>query len=378
MKNLSGLKSNGYALFLLFGLLKGFSVLGGYDGETLLNNEYNEHEFLAACRTGNVEAVQYFLNQEGFDPDEQLISGVNKGPVGGLFLAAQNGHHKVVEILVAAEVDLNLVRGDGATALLVAAQCGHHEVVKILVKAGADLNLTLKDGATAFFLAAKYGHHEVVNTLLKAGADSNLALKGGMTALLVAAKYGHQEVVKILAEDGADLNLALKDGTTAILVAARYGHPEVVKILAEAEAEADLDLALNDGATALFMAAQYGHPEVVKNLVENGANPFLKWKHEFIFSATPQEQAQYRRPLKLGRLCVDMAKWQRYSTIIEMLNKAEKEWKMIHPPERKFHFFRRKKKNDPVSAVGESNPTEQAPPLSVNAAFQRLSLNKDQ
>ena len=126
MKNLSGLKSNGYALFLLFGLFKSFSVFGGYDGETLLNNEYNEHEFLAACRTGNVEAVQYFLDQEDFDPNERLISGVTKAPVSGLVLAAQSGHHKVVEILVAAMVDLNLAMDNGATALCPAAQNGHH------------------------------------------------------------------------------------------------------------------------------------------------------------------------------------------------------------------------------------------------------------
>ena len=190
MKNLSVLKSNGYALFLLFGLLKSFSVLGGYDGETLLNNEYNEHEFLAACRTGNVEAVQYFLDQEDFDPNEQLISGLTKTPVSGLFLAAQNGHHKVVEILVAAEVDLNLPRDDGSTALYMAAQKGHHKVVKILVAAGADLNLTLKGGATAFFIAAQKGHHDVVNTLLKAGVDLHQTLKSGATALFLAAQNG--------------------------------------------------------------------------------------------------------------------------------------------------------------------------------------------
>ena len=91
MKSLSGLKSNGYALFLLFGFLKSFSVLGGYDGETPLKNEYNEHEFLAACRTGNVEAVQYFLDQQDFDPNEQLISGLSKTPVSAVFLAAKNG-----------------------------------------------------------------------------------------------------------------------------------------------------------------------------------------------------------------------------------------------------------------------------------------------
>ena len=63
MKIPSSFKPCGYALFFLFAWLKSFSVLGGYDGETPLVNKYNEHEFLTACRTGNIEAVQYFLNQ---------------------------------------------------------------------------------------------------------------------------------------------------------------------------------------------------------------------------------------------------------------------------------------------------------------------------
>ena len=123
------------------------------------------------------------------------------------------------------------------------------------------------------------------------------------------------------------------------------------------------------------MAAQDGDHDMVKILAENGANPFLKWKFGFIFSRTPKEQAKYIRPVKLGNLCSDMTKWQRYLTIIEVLEKAEKEWKEMHPPEKKPLFFRRKKRNDPVSAVGESNLTEQTPLI---GAFKRLSLGKDQ
>ena len=148
MKNLSGFKSNGYALFLLFSLLKSFSVLGGYDGETLLNNEYNEHEFLAACRTGNVEAVQYFLDQDDFDPNEQLISGLSKTPVSGLFLAAQNGHHTVVEILIFGLLKSFSVLGgyDGATLLnneykehefLAACRTGNVETVQYFIERSA-------------------------------------------------------------------------------------------------------------------------------------------------------------------------------------------------------------------------------------------------
>ena len=111
--------------------------------------------FLAACRTGNVEAVQYFLQQEDFDPNEQIISGLSKTPVSGLFLAAQNGYHKVVEILVAAEADLNLTLKNGATAFFVAAEQGQLDVVNTLLEAGAHLNQARNDGATALSMAAQ-------------------------------------------------------------------------------------------------------------------------------------------------------------------------------------------------------------------------------
>ncbi|MTI12070.1 ankyrin repeat domain-containing protein, partial [Sansalvadorimonas verongulae] len=67
----------------------------------------DEHDFLAACREGNVDAVKYFLDLEGFNVNNQFISGLNGGPVHSLFPAAQNGHAKVVQVLVNAGADLN-------------------------------------------------------------------------------------------------------------------------------------------------------------------------------------------------------------------------------------------------------------------------------
>ena len=59
--------------FLL--LLSGNLFATEYDGSTPLNNPYNEDGFLAACRTGNLEAVEFFSNHENFDPDRLGISG---------------------------------------------------------------------------------------------------------------------------------------------------------------------------------------------------------------------------------------------------------------------------------------------------------------
>ena len=74
-----------------------------------------------------------------------------------LFIAAQEGHASVVELLLKADgVDVNKAREDGATPLYIAAREGHASVVELLLKAdGVDVNKGDEDGATPLFIAAQ-------------------------------------------------------------------------------------------------------------------------------------------------------------------------------------------------------------------------------
>ncbi len=102
-----------------------------------LKRQYDEHDFHAACREGNAEAVQFFIDQE------PLISGFNHDPVDGLVLAAQKGHREVVQILInTGGANLNQPKNDGFTPLFIAAQKGFAEVVQILVNTEGDYQYT--------------------------------------------------------------------------------------------------------------------------------------------------------------------------------------------------------------------------------------------
>lgn len=57
-----------------------------------------------------------------------------------LFIAAQNGHVRILELLLAHGAKTESARTDGATPLWIAAQMGHDHVVRRLLKAGAKVD----------------------------------------------------------------------------------------------------------------------------------------------------------------------------------------------------------------------------------------------
>lgn len=77
-----------------------------------------------------------------------------------LHLASRNGHCDVVELLLAAGCNVNILTPNGS-ALHESAMCGKEKVVKTLLKEGIDLDLTDRDGRTVFDLLDEFPAHVV-------------------------------------------------------------------------------------------------------------------------------------------------------------------------------------------------------------------------
>ena len=153
---------------------------------------------------------------------------------------------------------------------------GHKEIVDRLINAGADINVVNNNGNTALMEASYNGYKEIVDRLINAGAAINASDKYDYTALMGASNWGHKEIVDRLINAGAAINASDKYGYTALMEASYWGHKEIADCLIKTGA--NINAANRYGVTALMEASWNGKEEVVDNLIKGGANPYIKNK----------------------------------------------------------------------------------------------------
>ncbi len=134
-------------------------------------HERVEHTALgAAVAAERLDEVRALLEHAGSDPDEIGASGWAP-----LHLAARNRDSRVLEALVEAGADLDLLdRRNGWTPLLHAIHLRNDDAARVLVEAGAEVNRSADSGVTPLAMAAGYGMVGAVVVLLENGADPYL------------------------------------------------------------------------------------------------------------------------------------------------------------------------------------------------------------
>ena len=241
--------------------------------------------------------------------------------------AVKSGDLAAVRALLKQGINVNVVQGDGATALHWAAYRDDGESADLLIRAGAKVNAANDIGVTPLMLASTNGSPAMVERLLKAGGHPDLGLESGETPLMAASRTGSTETVRLLlakranvnakeswrdqtalmwataqrrpdvvralleggadthartkawyelvnptgSEDGTGVEWVQQGGFTPLLFAAREGNLESARLLLDKGANVD-DIAAN-GASALVVAAQSGNAELAGFLLTRGANP---------------------------------------------------------------------------------------------------------
>ncbi|XP_044462055.1 ankyrin repeat-containing protein ITN1-like [Mangifera indica] len=216
-------------------------------------NELGETALFTAAAKGYIEVVKELLKYS----TKEGLTRKNKSMLDPLHIAAIQGHHAIVQVLLDHDPSLSRTFGPlNATPLISAATRGHAAVVnELLSKDSSLLEIARSNGKNALHLAARPGHVEIVRALLS--IDAQLARrtdKKGQTALHMAVKGQSCEVVKLLLEaDAAIVMLPDKFGNTALHVATRKKRAEIVSVLLSLP-DINVNALTRDHKTALDIA----------------------------------------------------------------------------------------------------------------------------
>ncbi|XP_030369851.1 ankyrin repeat and sterile alpha motif domain-containing protein 1B isoform X2 [Scaptodrosophila lebanonensis] len=138
------------------------AILLSYGADPTIRNNSFQTALDLAAQFGRLQVVQALLR---LNPELIALYRRCKGDEMPkmfthtcLHLASRNGHKKVVETLLAAGVDVNILTNAGS-ALHEAALCGKKSVVITLLNAGIDVYATDGNGRTALEILAEYPPH---------------------------------------------------------------------------------------------------------------------------------------------------------------------------------------------------------------------------
>ncbi|KAL8599895.1 hypothetical protein ACOMHN_016240 [Nucella lapillus] len=113
----------------------------------------------SACFCNNTQAARTLIDH-GAPLNTNAQEGWTPTP---LHSAHQEGHEKIVKLLLAAEANVNAVTGNRRTPLCLASACGRREIVRLLLDHDAKVDLT--DTCDPLEAAAVAGHHQIAQML---------------------------------------------------------------------------------------------------------------------------------------------------------------------------------------------------------------------
>ncbi len=264
-------------------LQSGISVAYNYDGQAIANavnnfasNRKEDSKLIIAAQKGNVKDLEAALNDPKVNIDEiGKLSGKT-----ALMLACQNGHKRIVEMLLSKSANPHVLSEWGSnSAVREAVKGGHVEILKLLLlnkRVNTPCRLSL---GYALIEATIKGRNDIVKLLLANGADANVEGSnendslGRTSALIEAININRKDIAQLLLDNGADINMqsTVMRSTPLMLAASRENEVMIKLFLAKG---ANPNLRNIHGQTALDYAKSERHRAIIQ--------PFMNKEHHLM------------------------------------------------------------------------------------------------
>ncbi|CAH0556691.1 unnamed protein product [Brassicogethes aeneus] len=217
-----------------------------------------------AVNSGNIEMVEHLMTTFEKDLHVNLTDACGLSP---LHIASANGDLEMVRWLVRKCAKVNYLGGRmRQSALHMAARGNHVGVMEILIDAGANVNIIDVEEKSALTTVARNGFVEGVEILVRAGAKVNHEDLEGVTALQYGVWADEAGIVKILVERGA----RVIPSHYLLHVAVSNSNSECVKALVKGGAI--VNFKDERGFTPLMLACSRKHVEMARLLIDLGAD----------------------------------------------------------------------------------------------------------
>ena len=191
--------------------------------DAMFANDEGNSALHEAVAENQYSVAEYLLQAKGKELLRQKNVRWGDAP---LHKAASSGHATIMGKLLAFSPDIEDQQNEGKTALFLAAEWGHEKAVEVLLNHGAQTFTQRHGRGTTLHAAAKFNEIKVLKRLLKA-RDAGNSLEHvnatGDTPLWLALFHNHPDCARILLEEGASLHVANNHGNTVLHVAVMNG-----------------------------------------------------------------------------------------------------------------------------------------------------------
>ncbi|KII70693.1 Transient receptor potential cation channel subfamily A member 1 [Thelohanellus kitauei] len=187
-------------------------------------DRYENRPIHLAVMNNHFEMVKMLI--EGSSPvDEKNANGLTP-----LLIAASRGYIDILKYLIDISLPLAVDEDDkNNTALHLAAENGFHRVIPILVDCGVNVDYRNNQQMTALDLACSRGHYKAALALIESEATIDTAENSKhLPPLIIASKYGHAELISLLLSRGADITKMDSTGRNCLEIAIDENRKEAV------------------------------------------------------------------------------------------------------------------------------------------------------